>query len=431
MRRAGQEATLLVSVTVLALIIWFVIADTENQEVEARLGFSLEVEVTDLSADLAVTSDPLPVTVTVIGREVDLAEARPEQFRASISLRNRSAGRHNLPVRVEALEGGVRVRAVQPETAVVILQETVEREVPVSVELANPPPLGFSVGDSEAMPATAIVSGLAVDVENVASVVARLDLGGANVSLEREVALEPRTAAGSAVSQVRVNPRFAVVRVPIEQEVFRRTYTVLPRVVGTPADGFRVRSISTDPSTVDVLVSIEGLDDEATLETGPIDITGFDSDVLIETPLVFGASAAPAPESEPSVQALVMIEPVVSTVTAPLLIAFEGLAENLRIAFSSARRVQVTLRGPVGVLSELEAELEPIVVDLAGLGVGRHVLDLSWQGPDGLTLTVLSPVQVVVTLAAIPPPETQSESDDQSDSEVSNGPANSESNDSE
>ena len=401
MRRLGQEATLFFTVTLLALIVWFVIADTENQEIEARLGFSLEVEVTDLGTDLAVTSDPLPVTVTVIGREPDVEAARPEQFRATVSLRNRAAGRHNLPVRVDALEGGVRVRAVQPETAVVILQETVEREVPVTVELANPPPLGFSVGDAAALPSTAIVSGLAVDVESVATVVARLDLGGARVSLEREVALEPRTAAGAAVSQVLVNPRFAAVRVPIEQEVFRRTYSILPQVVGAPAAGFRVRSIRAIPPTVDVFVSIEALNEESEALTEPVDISDAQQDVLVSVPIVFGAAAAPAAESQPVTRVVVVIEPVVSSVTLPVEIEAINLADGLALQTALPQSARVTLRGPVAVLSDLDGPLPPLELDLADLSAGRHAITPRWRAPDNLEVTAVVPAQVAIVLTEI------------------------------
>ena len=337
----------------------------------------------------------------MIGREPDVEAARPEHFRATVSLRNRSAGRHNLPVRVDTLEGDVRVRAVQPETAVVILQETVEREVPVTVELANPPPLGFSVGDSEALPSTAIVSGLAVHVESVATVVARLDLGGARVSLEREVMLEARTAAGGTVSQVLVNPRFAAVQVPIEQEVFRRTYSILPQVVGVPAQGFRVRSIRSIPPTVDVLVSIEGLDEESEVLTEPIDITDVQQDVLVSVPLIFGATAAPAAESQPTTRVVVVIEPVVSSVTLPVNIEAVNLANGLALQSALPRTARVTLRGPVAVLSDLDGPLPTLELDLAGLSTGRHTVTLQWRAPRDLELTAILPAQLSVVLTEI------------------------------
>ncbi len=400
----AQEATLLITVVVLSLVVWFVIADAENREIEERLGFSLQVEVRELGTDLVVAGEPLPVTVTVVGREADVESARPEHFHATVSLRNRVAGRHSLPVRVEALEGDVRVRAVQPETAVVILQETVEREVPVVVEPSNPPPLGFSVGTPEVTPDTAVVSGIASEVEAVDSVVARLDLGGATVSVERDVALEARTAAGGAVSQVLVNPRFAQVRVPIDQEVFRRTASILPDVIGTPAEGYRVRTVRATPSTVDVLVSVDVLDDEVEVRTETVDVTGRENDVMTQAELIFADGAAPAGDSATSVRVLVVIEPVITSVLLPISLEISGLRDGLELAFATPQTARVTLRGPVALISELEGPLGPIRVNLGGFAAGRHRIDLRWNPPSGIELVELSPQQMIVILAPIPQP---------------------------
>ncbi len=404
MRRVAQEATLLITVVVLSLVVWFVIADAENREIEERLGFSLRVEVRDLGTHLVVAGEPLPVTVTVVGREADVESARPEHFHATVSLRNRVAGRHSLPVRVEALEGDVRVRAVQPETAVVILQETVEREVQVVVEPSNPPPLGFSVGTPEVTPDTAVVSGIASEVEAVDSVVARLDLGGATVSVERDVALEARTAAGGAVSQVLINPRFAQVRVPIDQEVFRRTASILPDVIGTPAEGYRVRTVRATPSTVDVLVSVDVLDDEVEVLTETVDVTGRVNDVMTQAELIFADGAAPAGDSATTVRVLVVIEPVITSVLLPISLEISGLRDGLELAFATPQTARVTLRGPVALISELEGPLGPIRVNLGGFAAGRHRIDLRWNPPSGIELVELSPQQVIVILAPIPQP---------------------------
>lgn len=405
MRRAAQEATLLVTVIVLALAVWFVIADAENREIEERLGFSLQVEVRGLASNLVVAGEPLPVTVTVVGREGDLEAARPEHFLATVSLRNRAAGRHSLPVRVEAVEGAVRVRAVQPETVVVILQETVEREVPVVVEPSNFPQLGFRVGTPEVRPETAIVSGIASEVDAVDSVVARLDLGGAEASVERDVILEARTAAGGAVTQVVVNPRVANVRVPIVQEVFRRTASILPDVVGTPADGYRVRTVRATPATVEVLVSVDVLDDEVEVKTVPLDISGMDTNLVTIAQLVFGDDAPAASDTETAVRVVVVIEPLITTVILPVEVQTTGVAENLRLAVASPTSVDVTLRGPVAIVSELAGPLAPIIVDLSDYGVGRHRIDLRWNAPIGLELIELAPDRMIVTLAAFPRPE--------------------------
>ena len=395
---------MLAAVVVLALVVWFVIVDAENREVEFRLGFSLQVDVRDLGSDLVVAGEPLPVTVTVVGREADVEDARPEHFLATVSMRNRTAGQHSLPVRVQALEGEVRVRAVQPETVVVTLQQSVEREVPVVAEPSNLPPLGFRVGTPRVMPETAIVSGIAAEVEAVSSVVARLDLGGATASLERDVRLEARTASGGAVSQVLISPGFARVRVPIEQEVFRKTASILPDVIGAPLPGYRVRTVRATPSTVDVLVSADVLDDEIEIRTESINIDGRDVDLVAQADLVFADGAAPAGESDVSVRVVIAIEPIYTTVELPIAVLPLGIRAGLEATLISHTAARVTLRGAVAQIAQLEGPLDPLELDLSPYAVGRHRIDLEWIAPRGIELVRITPAQVVVSLTAIPEP---------------------------
>ncbi|MYB22100.1 MAG: hypothetical protein F4066_12050 [Chloroflexi bacterium] len=409
MRRAAQEASLLVSVIVLALIVWFVIADTENREIETRLGFSLPVEVRELGSDLVVVSEPLPVTVTVFGREADVEAARPEHFLATVSMRNRVAGQHSLPVRVDRLEGEVRVRAVQPETVVVILQQSVEREVPVVVEPSNLPPLGFRVGTPEVRPETALVSGIAAEVEAVDSVVARLDLGGARASVERDVTLEARTAAGGSVSQVLINPRFAQVRVPIEQEVFRKTASILPDVIGTPAEGYRVRTVSAAPTTVEVLVSLDVLDDEVEVSTEPIQIGGRTTNLTTQARLVFADGVVPAGETEASIQVTIAIEPVLTTVELPIALRLVGLRDGLETSPLDPPVARVTLHGPVTSLSELEGPLGPLEIDISDLGAGRHLIALEWQPPSEIEMLNITPDRILITVSPIQPANVETD----------------------
>lgn len=407
MRRLVQEATLLGTVILLALAVWFVIADTENREIEQRLGFSISVEVRNLASDLAVASEPLPVTLTVVGRPADLDEIRPDDFEATVDLSGRPAGRHSLPVRVEARDADVRVRAVQPETAVVILQEVVEREVAIVVETSNPPPLGFRVGAPRVTPDVARVSGIAEEVDAVEVVVARLDLGGANASIEREVALEARTGAGIAVGRVTLSPRFAEVEVPVEQEVFRRSVSVRPRVVGIPSDGYRVGVVRVDPATVDVLVSVDQFDEEAVVEATAVDVTGRRADLIARAELIFSDGVAPDIDAETSVQVIVTIEPVLTTVRLPVQVEAIGLPEGFELVEFAVSEVTIVLHGPVALIGEIEGPLMPITIDLTRLGVGRHNVELEWTPPEGIELVEMSPTRTLVAIVRIPPPEPE------------------------
>ena len=405
MRRALQELTLLATVVAIALAVWFVISDAETREVETRLGFSLTVEVLDLASDLAVVGEPLPVSVTVVGREGDVDAARPEEFEASISLRNRVAGQHSVPVRVETTSSDVRVRAVLPETVVVTLQETIEREVPVIVEPRNPPPLGFRVGLIEVTPGSAVVSGIAREVQAVSSIVARVDLAGATAPIQRDVTLEARTTTGVVVSQVVLNPRFAHVEVPIEQELFRRRVAVLPQVVGTPADGYRIRSVNAEPPTLDVLVPVDVLDDAIEVETVEIDVSEQAGDFTQVVGLILEEGVSAASEAPVAVEVQVSIEPVLSTVTLPVEVQIASTPAGLSAAFVSVQFVRAELRGAIAEIVALSGPLPPILVNLSAYSEGRHRIDLRWAPPSGFDLVELRPSEVIVMLSPVPAPQ--------------------------
>lgn len=415
MRRIVQEATLLGTVVLLALAIWFVIADTENREIEERLGFSISVGVRNLASDLAVASEPLPVTLTVVGRRAELDAVGPDDFLAAVDLSGRPAGRHNLPVRVESLDDQVRVRAVQPETAVVFLQEVIERQVVIVVETANPPPLGYRVGTPEVRPEIATVSGIAEEVDAVAVVVARIDLGGATAAIERDVALEARTGAGIAVGRVTVSPRFAMVEVPVEQELFRRSVSVRPQVVGIPQEGYRVRVVRVVPPTVDVLVGVDEFDEEAVVEAASVDVTGRSSDLITRAELIFSDGVAPAIDANTAVQVIVTIEPVMTTVRLAVPVEPTNVPDGLELAEFAVSEVRLVLYGPVALIAEIEGPLRPITVDLSQLGPGRHNVELEWAPPEGVELIEMFPLRTLVALVPVPPPPPEPETGEDED----------------
>lgn len=413
-RRAArwlQEATLLATVIALSLAVWFVIVDAENREVEQRLGFSLSVGVINLAADLAVANEPLPVSVTVIGRQEDVDGVAPENLEATIDANGRARGRHSLPVRVRSLMEGVRVRSVQPETAVVELQQVEEREVPVAVEASGSPPLGFAVAQPSVDLAFATVTGISFDIEQITEAVARVDLGGLTVPVTRTVALEARTASGSPSGRVAIEPRFATVRIDVRQELFPRTVTVRPRIEGRPLDGYRVAAIAASPPTVDLVATVDEFEELASVDTAPISIEGRSTTLIRTVPLATTAGEAAA---ETQVRVTVQIEPILAEARVPVRLQIVNVPADWEASVqpSSAR---LLLRGAAAEIARLDSALEPILVDASGLAAGRHSITLEWSAPDGISveLAEISPAFIILALTEPPAPEPEEAEQDE------------------
>ena len=281
--------------------------------------------------------------------------------------------------------------------------------MPVRVETANPPPLGFRVDELTVDPDRVIITGIAQDVEQVAAAVARMDLAAATVSLEADVQLEARTSSGAAVAGIQVRPRFARVTAPITQEVFRRLVAVRPVVQGIPRSGYRVLDIRVEPPTVELLVPLGGIGDDEAIPTEVIDITDRRTSVRRLVPLDLGESAT---AGQTEVRVTVTIEVIEASVRLSTAVLVEGLEEGMELALISPELVGVELRGPAEDVALLEGPLEVVVADVSGLGPGRHTVEITATAPAGMTVIGLLPRVVTVVLTSPPEPVSEEEEED-------------------
>ena len=159
--RLRRDAGLFVAAVALALVIWFVITDSENVTITEPLGFALTVQAVNIPSDLATASRIPPALIEIAGRQDDVARATPDDFIATVDLTGLPPGVHEIPVSIRSRDDDVTVRSVQPQAVVVRLESVVTREVPVSVEVENSPPLGFDVGEPVAAESVVTVSGIA------------------------------------------------------------------------------------------------------------------------------------------------------------------------------------------------------------------------------------------------------------------------------
>ena len=211
--------------------------------------------------------------------------------------------------------------------------------------------------------------------------------------------------AGEPLTPVDIVPATVRVRLPIFTNRQTRSLPVRPVVVGTPAVGFEVASISVEP----LVVTIEGdVDNIAPLEfadTAPVTITGASSTVTVDVPLQLPDGVqAPALET---VHVAVTLRPVTATRTFNAGLMLIG-ARSDRTYSLSTDRVLVTIGGPVADLDRLSGSTLVLNVDVSGLDVGTHEVTATANLVTGLTLVGANPNPITVTIGSLatpsPPP---------------------------
>jgi YbbR domain-containing protein len=325
-----------------------------------------------------------------------------ESFRATVDLANvdPAVGHVTLAVRVEALDHRIQVLDFQPQQITVAVDRLTSRSVPIKAVIVGTVPTSLDLGDPVVDQPNATVTGPQALVSRVAEVDARVTVDPSGIDVNRMVDLVAVDAEGNELSPVDIEPTSIRVRIPVFTDRKTRTIPVSPVVVGTPAAGFEVVSVSVDP----VVAQVEGdANDLAGLDqadTSPVSVSGASSDVIQRVALALpnGVQAI----GDGTVQVTVRIRAVTATRTFEAGLVLSGANPDKAYAISTDH-VLVTIGGSVADLDRLAGGTLVLTLDVTGLNDGSHKVVPAANLTTGLSLLSISPSPVLVTISAPAP----------------------------
>jgi YbbR domain-containing protein len=382
----------------LACALWIVVQNEQNPERTDIPALAVPVDMVNVPAGLVVVSEQPQIQVRVRMPSESWSLLRPGSFRATADAGNASPGVNELPLRVEALEPRVRQVDPIPPLANVVLEEVSERIMPVRLNILGNVPFGYAYSTPRIAPENVTVSGASTAVQRVDSIVVDIRLDGLTVSLNATYAPRPLDARGTEVRAVRVNPSTVNVEVPVAQQVGYKEVGVRPVVRGRVAAGYYLQPIEVEPSTVTVVGSPAALSNVSFVDSEPVDVSNLSSSVVRRVQVV-PPTGLTLLQPQP-VSLTIRVTPLTVSQTLRLGPSLQGLGTGLEIV-GDVPQVDVTLNGPAPTLQSLTPRDFRVVVDLAGLGPGRHELEPKVAVPGGFTLERVEPARVTVTIRAV------------------------------
>jgi len=369
-----------------------------SQNVRTWTG-TVPVDPIRISPDVALLSDPDPVTLVRFRAPLDIGVLAPGSFRATVDLSRVPAEEDappvSVPVTLIALDSAIQIVDFQPQTIQVRLDPVKELNVPVRVTYGEPE--GVDVGPPQTEPSEVTARGASSRIAVVQHAEARVSIDASGISLDRLVELIPVDGQGNQVPNVQLEPALARVRIAVAQQLVSRTLPVVVRTVGDPAPGFRVTDVLHDP----VAVTVSG--DEAAVtgleaaETVPIDITARESE--FETTAAFNLPAGVSVIGPPEVRVTVTIAAEAGSRSYPVGVVLAG-ARSDRTYSLGATQVNVLLSGAVADLDAVDPTQILATAQVAELDVGSHVVPVNVAPPAGLELVGFDPVEVTVVVTA-------------------------------
>ena len=273
-------------------------------------------------------------------------------------------------------------------------ERVIERGLEVPLEFENVPSDLEVAGD---VPNTVQVrvrgaAGVVGSLEP-SDVVAMLDLSDELAGQHLFDLFNGRVETPSGVELTRVVP--ATLVVTLERVGLRRSITVVPDIVGEPAEGFVIGRIETEPATVEVVGPETMLQQVGEAFTEPVSVG--EARGAVEAVVTVGV-ADPALRLATPVSARVRVEIVPAPLERTLHdVPVSPRSEN-RAATIEPDTITVSVRGPRDkVLGLGESELMGYV-DLAGLRPGRYNLPVTIESTDEIRVMHIDPPSVRITL---------------------------------
>lgn len=256
----------------------------QRNPVETRV-FTVPLTVQNQEEDTLIRSIPPTVDVQVRGPKILLDARSPEEFRASVNLKDRKAGNHRLRVTVKPVEDVV----IPPELEITVMRETVtvvidnksRQSRALEPVFTNPAPSGFNWTTPLVQPASAALTGPEESLRRVAQLQVLVDATPRpGVAVNQRFPIQAVDADGNLVPEITVDPPTARVQATIQQMATEKEVLISADVSGVPAPTHRIAGISIAPQTIVVGGSPEILARVNFISTEPVDISGATGNIV-------------------------------------------------------------------------------------------------------------------------------------------------------
>lgn len=386
----------------ISITLWILFTSEQNPIREDFFETEIPVETSRLG-DGMVVSRIAPNTVRLrIAAPRDIWESlTPDNFRIVVDLFSVGVGLHELPLDTERSDSRIRIIAAEPHSVTVVLERRLEREVPVRVDLAGSPLLGYQFQTPELLPDVVRVIGPASKVELVDAAWLDVEVGNARNTVNVSQRAVPRDAQGEDVSGVQLDPPVVQVTVPIEQVTTSKIVPVRVRVEGQPESGYWVADYRAQPASVTLVGRPQLLDDRSFVYTEIISAAGATQSFATTVALVRPEEIGITGPNE--VEVFVEVLPIITYVETEVEVTYVNLRPGLAATVQPAT-VMVTLRGFAPALRTLQGDSVVVSLNLSGLGPGSYALTPDVSEPPQIRVEGIDPPRLGVVVTALPTP---------------------------
>ncbi len=372
-----------------AILIWFVVLDSENPFEERTIAVPLTSNMDVLhSNNLQIVGSQLPtsVDVKIKGRREKLSKVTANDFIVSIDLSEvSSSGRKTINIGEPEYRGDqdIIILGVNPTSVTLNFERVVGKQYPVEVEFTGSLPAGYELVNLKVEPSNVILEEKESSISMVSKVVAIVNLDEADDNKEIVMRGTVLDEKGEVLRQFEG-------KVPIIVSFnLAKNLPVIATTKGNPLEDYYVKEIRYSLSNVRVMGSRSLLDGIKSVSAEAIDVTDKSETFTAPLTAVLPKGATILPEDAERLTAEVVIEKYITrniNMSPGLVSIFHGdTGGNMSYRITNDI-IPITVKGKSADLSALKASDIKLSVNVSDLLPGEHEVPLMVTVPNNITL---------------------------------------------
>lgn len=388
----------------LAALLWGWVTQLQDPYVTEKRRFEeLEIQAGTLPTSLQLVSELPTGNVTLEGSQSLIDGIARSAVSLSIDTSVVTGpGSFSVPVVVNS--PNVSEKSVEPDVVDIQVDQRVTRVFPLTLQNVSEPDGSRRVDDVVPEVSQVTVSGPSSAIDRVEEIVLPITVGDQVSDFDALFSPYAADATNQQISEIEILPSQIQTRVSVQTR--GKSVSVIPNVVGEPAEGWTITERRADPDTIVVDGPPEALENLLFVNTDPIDVTGATDSLEGQfgiTDLPSGVTVIDPAEGMVTARVALEDSSVSSQTLAAMPVEAIGVGEGL-IASIDPETISIEVTAPIEILQSMTAADVSVTVDLSGMQAGTHVLSPTVTVPPGASWLGNEPDTVQVTIVAAPDP---------------------------
>lgn len=396
-RILNKDLTLRILSVMLALLLWYYVITEQNPEITKDVTIPVRLINTVFieKSNMVLVSDPnsFKLTLRLKGKNNVLDKLNETTVDAIADLEgHRLKGDNYIKINVSGIPEGVNVLWKSAESMKVVLEPKISIQKGVQVNVMGNPSKGLAAMTPMIAPNDVIITGAESQINKIRNVRVDVDIASVNSEVKKILPVRVLDEDGKDVKSITIEPSNVEVSIPIENT---KRVNLQMDITGQPAEGYMISNISIQPEEILITGKQQAMEGINNLKTEKIDISGGTEDVSREVKPVLPEGIELVNKSE-RISIFVNIERIVTKSILIDSLEYVNMPEGLELE-SMQNGITIALRGAESQLNDAAGAVK-FFVDLKHATEGTNSLQILWEAPKGIEVVGVTPQQAVVVL---------------------------------